>query len=119
MPVTTEYLEYLRDRLSFIDNLRIRKMFGGAMIYQGELPFALVADDTLYFRVGDDNRDDFEAAGMGLFTPYTDKPVTMPYGEVPGDILEDNESIHRWTAKALDAACASHIKRPARLRKRK
>lgn len=119
MMVTNEYLDYLRDRLAFLGEIRVKKMFGGAMIYHSELPFALVADDTLYFRAGEGNRADFETAGTSLFKPYPDKPMTMPYGEVPGEVLEDNEALAGWAAKALDAARSSRKKQPVRSRTKK
>jgi len=45
-------------------------MFGGVGIYAGQLFFALIADDTLYFKVDDSNRSDFERLAMRPFQPY-------------------------------------------------
>ena len=111
MPVSDEYLESVREWLSFVDSLRIRRMFGGAMVSRNDLPFALVADDVLYLRVDEVNRPDFVAAGMDMFQPFPDRPMKMPYGEVPAEVIEDREELERWVEGALDAACRDAVKK--------
>ena len=51
-------------------------MFGGVGIYAGDLFFALIDDDTLYFKVDDSNRSDFEKRDMGLFRQKKKRPAT-------------------------------------------
>ena len=79
-------------------------MFGGVGIYAGELFFALLADDTLYFKVDDSNRADFEAQGMGPFQPYGAEGEVMQYYQVPADLLEDPEALRPWAEKAIAVA---------------
>jgi hypothetical protein len=57
MSVSDSYLEFLRDRLNVLGPVTFRKMFGGAGVYHNGLFFALVATETLYFKV-DDNKID-------------------------------------------------------------
>ena len=111
MSVSDEYLESVREWLSFVDGLRMRKMFGGAMVSQDDLPFALIADDVLFLKADEVNRPDFEAAGMEMFRPYPDKPMRMPYGEVPAEVLEDPEKFRRWVEGALAAARRDAVKK--------
>jgi len=85
-------------------DIRGRSMFGGLGIYSENLFFALVADDTLYFKVDDTNRPDFEALGLGPFRPYDDDSEVMQYYEVPADLLEDADSLRPWVAKAIEVA---------------
>ena len=79
-------------------------MFGGVGIYAGALFFALVDDDTLYFKVDDTNRPDFEARGMRPFRPYGDDGEVMQYYEVPADLLEDPEALRPWVDKSVAVA---------------
>jgi DNA transformation protein len=79
-------------------------MFGGAGLYFEGLFFAIVADDVLYFKVGDSNRADYEAAGMGPFQPFPDKNSVMQYYEVPIDVLENRDTLRDWAAKAVRVA---------------
>jgi DNA transformation protein and related proteins len=53
-----------------------RSMFGGVGIYSGSYFFALIDDDTLYFKVDDLTRADYEQRYMNPFRPYG------PEGEV-------------------------------------
>lgn len=79
-------------------------MFGGVGIYSGDLFFALIADDTLYFKVDDSNRPEFEARGMEPFRPYGDEGEVMQYYCVPEDLLEDPELLGQWAERAIGVA---------------
>ena len=81
-------------------------MFGGVGIYADQLFFALIADDTLYFKVDDSNRADFEKLGMRPFQPYGEAGEVMQYYQVPADLLEDLEALRPWAEKAI--AVAAH-----------
>jgi DNA transformation protein len=84
-------------------------MFGGVGLYADELFFALLAEDTLYFKVDDTNRPDFEARGLDPFRPY-EGGATMGYFRVAEDLLEDPEELKVWADKAV--AVARRAKRP-------
>ena len=87
-------------------------MFGGVGLYSGDLFFALMDDDTLYFKVDDITRPGFEERGMGPFRPGGEDGEVMQYYEVPADVLEDAEALAPWVADAVGVA------RRARSRKR-
>jgi DNA transformation protein len=89
-------------------------MFGGVGVYAGELFFALIADDTLYFKVDASTRPEFEARGMGPFRPFGDAGGTMQYYQVPEDVLEDPEALRRWVEKALAVARQKKGRRASR-----
>jgi DNA transformation protein and related proteins len=92
--------------------IRSRSMFGGVGIYSEDLFFALIDDESLYFKVSDDNRGDFEARGMGPFRPFGDAGEVMQYYEVPADLLDDPDALRPWAEKAVGVA------RQARKKKR-
>lgn len=104
MPVSDEYLTYVLDQLQQVGPVTAKRMFGGAGIYASGVVFALVADDVLYLKADETNREDFERAGAGPFQPWPDKPMTMSYYEVPADVLEDRDLLRQWGQKALHAA---------------
>ncbi len=101
MSVGESYKEYVVDQLGKLGFVTVKKMFGGAGLYYDGLIFGLLADDVLYFKVDDSNKLDFERAGMEQFQPFHDKPMVMPYYEVPVDILENSELLVEWARKAL------------------
>ncbi len=67
MGFSKEYREKVEEALSKVVEIRTRPMFGGVGIYAGDLFFALIAEDRLYFKTGDLNREDFEKEGMEPF----------------------------------------------------
>ncbi len=96
--------------------IRARPMFGGVGIYSGDVFFALIADDTLYFKVDDSTRSDFEARGMGPFRPFGDAGGTMQYYQLPEDLLEDPEALRLWAEKAVAIARQNKSRRSPRRR---
>jgi len=117
MSVSEEYREYIIECLERVIPVSWRKMFGGIGIYHEETFFALAAGNSLFFKVDDSNRSDYERAGMEPFRPYKKKSYSMSYYEVPADVLEDNTAFANWVNKVVAAAQAG--KKPTRRKKRK
>jgi DNA transformation protein len=91
-------------------------MFGGVGIYSGELFFALIADDTVYFKTDESTRHEFEARGMGPFRPFGDDGGTMQYYQLPEDLLEDPDALRPWAEKAVAIARQQKRRGPSRRR---
>lgn len=104
MPVSQEYLDYVIDQLIGLGSVKSKRMFGGAGLYLDGVFFGLVADDALYFKVGDTNKSDYVAVGSGPFKPFGNDSYQMSYYEVPGDVLEDPDLAKEWAGKALQVA---------------
>jgi DNA transformation protein and related proteins len=119
MPVSPNYREGIEDRLgAVVPALKLKSMFGGVGVYSGASFFALLDDDRLYFKVDATNRGDFEAAGLGPFRPFPDKPdYVMQYYEVPASVLDDAAILREWAAKAI-AVAASKKKKSSRNKKK-
>jgi DNA transformation protein len=112
MPVSASFRTFVVEQLTrVLPQVRARSMFGGVGIYAGNLFFALIADDTLYFKVDDSNRAHFEARGMGPFRPYGEDGEVMQYYEVPHDLLEDPEALRPWAEQAVAVAATKRGKR--------
>jgi DNA transformation protein and related proteins len=97
-----------------LPRVRARGMFGGVGIYSGNVFFALIADDTLYFKVDDSTRPDFEARGMRPFRPYGEDGEVMGYYEVPPELLDEPEALRPWADKAVAVARRKNEKRRRR-----
>src|SRR6267142_4572107 len=105
MSVSSSFRTFIVDQLGrVVPRLRARRMFGGVGIYAGALFFALVDADTLYFKVDDSNRPDFEARGMSPFLPFGDERDKMQYYEVPADLLDDPDALRPWAEKSIGIA---------------
>jgi TfoX/Sxy family transcriptional regulator of competence genes len=118
VPVTASFRAFVLEQLEQATrDIRDKRMFGGVGIYAGELFFALIDNDTLYFKVDDETRPTFVAAGMKPFSPYGPEGETMHYFEVPIGVLEDVDALQSWVADAV--AVAGRAKQKPRTRARK
>lgn len=108
MPVSANFLDYALDQLRELGAVRTRRMFGGIGIYSGEVFFALIDDDVLYFKVDDSNRNAYTARGSEPFRPVADDPnaVSLSYYQVPEDVLEDPDELKAWAHKSIAIAAA-------------
>jgi DNA transformation protein len=105
MSVSPSFRTFVLEQLGrTAPGIRARSMFGGVGIYAADLFFALLDDDTLYFKVDDTTRPQFENRGMAPFRPYGEDGEVMKYYEVPADVLEDTEGLKAWVEAAIAAA---------------
>ena len=108
MPVSKNFIDYVLEQLSPIGSVESRRMFGGIGLYSGGLFFGLMDDDTLYFKVDDSNRSDYEGRGSKPFCPFPDKSeFSMSYYDLPADVLEDAEELTRWARKSVSVAATA------------
>ena len=119
--VTPEFRDFVLDQLARVPQLRAKRMFGGIGLYSGELFFAILAADELFFKVDDGNRAAYEAADSEPFRPVLDRPVSMSYWRVPIEVLEDPVELGPWAKEAIRAAeaAAAGRRKPAKRRTRK
>ncbi len=113
MAVSEELESYIIEQLGPVGAVSSRRMFGGVGIYIDDVFCALISPDSgsLYFKVDDSNRADYEAAGSKPFMPFKDRATIMSYYEVPEEVIEDPEALLRWAKKARAAALAAPRKR--------
>ena len=118
--VTPAFRDFVLDQLARVPQLECKTMFGGIGLYSGEIFFAIVAADELFFKVDDSNRAAYEAAGSAPFRPVVDRPVSMSYWRVPIEVLEDPAELGVWAKDAIRAATAAATKtrRKPRARRR-
>ena len=110
-------LEHILDLLAEVEP-EAKRMFGSWGIFHRGLMFALMDDDTLYMKVDDLNRPDYEAEGSGPFTVVMrGKETTMGYREIPANVLEDPVRMIEWANKAIDAALRADAAKPKSKRK--
>jgi DNA transformation protein len=100
------FLEFVLDQLGRLPEVRSRRMFGAHGLYQKDDFFAIVDGGKLYFRTGDESRQDNETRGMKPLAP-TPKQTLKNYYEVPVDVLEDDTLLCDWAKKAVAAQRAS------------
>lgn len=94
-PEATTAADSLVERLNAWVPARSRKMFGGYGIFSDDKMFALInSGGTIFLKVGDANRSDFEAVG-------SDQHGKMPYFELPEDVLKSDAKLREWSEAAI------------------
>jgi DNA transformation protein and related proteins len=77
MVASDSFAEFLREQLAPLGRLKMRRMFGKTGVFCDGLMFGMVTDNTLYFRVDDDNRAAFAEAGSFPPLSYEKKGITI------------------------------------------
>jgi len=115
MAVSENYRAFILEQLgAVLPGVRARSMFGGVGVYSADQFFALLDNDTLYFKVDGVTRPGFEALGMGPFRPFGDGGEMMQYYEVSADVIEDREALSQWAEDAVAVARRTKSRKPRR-----
>ncbi|MFN5945446.1 MAG: TfoX/Sxy family protein [Phycisphaerae bacterium] len=113
MPVTNEFLEHVLDILRPLGAIRSRPMMGGHCLYCDNQVFALIDDDTLYFKVSKATRPHFVEAGLPAFAPDKSTPdQTMSYHVAPAEVFDDADAVKHWGTLALAAGKRANYNKP-------
>jgi DNA transformation protein len=105
MAISDEYMDYLKDLLAWLPQLRIKRMFGGAGLYSDELFFAIAGDGDLYLKADSESVEFYKQGGGEQFVYESKGKVSrMNFWSVPADIQEDPEQLRHWVGMALDTA---------------
>ena len=96
-------------------------MFGGWGLYQDGAFFAIIVGDALYLKVDDENRAEFEAAGLESFVYVTKDGdrMAMSYYQAPPEALESPAAMTEWARSGYAAALRARSRKPGRERKSK
>ncbi len=104
LKVTDAFKAFVLDRFDELGDVIPRSMFGGVGLYWRGVFFGIIARDTLYLKVDNENRSDYERAGMGPFRPYAHREGTMQYFAVPVSVLESASELAAWARKSIAVA---------------
>ena len=122
MTASESFIQHVKDALSGLGPVSVRRMFGGAGVYADGVMFGLIADDALYLKADDVSRQAFEAEGAGPFLYESrGRTIVMSYWRVPDRLLEDADELACWgrTALAVARRAASPKRKAARATARK
>lgn len=105
----SEFVEHVVETMRSFGAVEARPMFGGWGLYHRDLFFALVAEETLYFKADDATRDEFAQRGLGPFV-YNGKH-SVSYYQAPEEALESPDEMADWARKAYGAALRAAAKK--------
>jgi len=115
------FAEFLREQLSPLGRLTMRRMFGKTGVFCDGLMFGMITDDTLYVRVDDHNRALFKEAEAAPPLNYEKqgRTIDLSFWRVPERLLDEPDELILWARAALGAAgrvAAERERTPLRLK---
>jgi DNA transformation protein and related proteins len=121
MVASDSFAEFLREQLAPLGRVTMRRMFGKTGVFCNGLMFGMVTDNTLYFRVDDDNRAAFKEAASFPPLSYEKKGSTidLAFWRAPERLFDEPDELVTWARAALAAARRVAAKREPTARRRK
>lgn len=102
MSASPEFVCYVRDQLASFGTLTEGQFFGGHAFKVHGIQFAMIMGNTLYLKVDDTTRPEFESRGSTPFSYLTKKGRVQvrKYYAVPEEVLEDTALLTQWAQQA-------------------
>ncbi len=121
MVASDTFAEFLREQLVPLGRLTMRRMFGKTGVFCDGVMFGVVTENTLYFRVDDQNRAAFKEAASFPPLNYAKKGSTidLSFWRVPERLFDEPDEMVNWARAALAAARRVAAKRAPAPPKRK
>jgi DNA transformation protein len=104
MAVSDSYLTFVLEQLAGVPQVITKRMFGGMGIYSEGTFFAVIDNDTLFFKVDETLAKRYRDKGMPPFAPIPGAKPMMGYYQVPPDVLEDARELGKWAKDSLAIA---------------
>jgi DNA transformation protein len=121
MVASDGFAEFLREQLAPLGRITMRRMFGKTGVFCDGLMLGMVRDNTLYFRVDDDNRVAFKEAQSFPPLNYEKKggAIDLSFWRAPERLFDEPDELVPWARAALAAARRVAAKRELIMRRRK
>ena len=106
MVASATFAEFLREQLAPLGRITVRRMFGKTGVFCDGVMFGMVTENTLYFRVDDQNRVTFREAEAFPPLNYAKKGSTidLSFWRVPERRFDEPDELVTWAQAALAAA---------------
>ena len=121
MVASDSFAEFLREQLAPLGRVTMRRMFGKTGVFCDGFMLAMVRDNTLYFRVDDDNRAAFKEAES--FPPLNYEKqgglIDLAFWRAPERLFDEPDELVAWARLALSAARRVAVKRERTAPRRK
>ena len=121
MTASNGFGEFLRDQLAPLGRITMRRMFGKTDVFCDGFMLGMVRDNTLYFRVDDDNRAALKEAEAFPPLNYEKKggTIDLSFWRAPERLFDEPDELVAWARAALAAARRVAAKREPMVRRRK
>jgi DNA transformation protein len=106
MVASDSFADFLREQLAPLGHVSMRRMFGKTGVFCDGVMLGMVRDNTLYFRVDDDNRAAFKEAEAYPPLNYEKSGgvIDLSFWRAPERLFDEPDELLNWAGDALAAA---------------
>jgi DNA transformation protein len=106
MVASDSFADFLREQLAPLGSITMRRMFGKTGVFCDGVMLAMIRDNTLYFRVDDDNKAAFKEAEAFPPLNYEKKgaAIDLAFWRAPERLFDEPDELVAWARLALAAA---------------
>jgi len=106
MVASSDFAEFLSEQLAPLGRITVRRMFGKSGVFCGGVMLGMVTENTLYFRVDEQNQTTFAEARSAPPLNYRKKGETidLAFWRVPDRLMDEPDELVDWARAALAAA---------------
>src|SRR5690349_25051094 len=106
MVASETYAEFLSEQLAPLGHITLRRMFGKSGVFCDGVMLGMVTENTLYFRVDDQNRAAFKEAESAPPLNYRKRGTTidLSFWRMPERLFDEPDELVTWAQAALAAA---------------
>ena len=106
MVASDSFADFLREQLAPLGHVTMRRMFGKSGVFCDGVMLGMVSDNTLYFRVDDDNQAVFKEAESFPPLNYEKKgwTIDLAFWRAPERLFDEPDELVAWARAALAAA---------------
>ena len=106
MVASDSFADFLREQLAPLGPIAMRRMFGKTGVFCDGVMLAMIRDNTLYFRVDDDNKAAFREAEAFPSLNYEKGggSIDLAFWRAPERLFDEPDELVAWARLALAAA---------------
>jgi DNA transformation protein len=106
MVTSDGFAEFLSEQLAPLGHVTLRRMFGKSGVFCDGVMLGMVTENTLYFRVDDENRATFKEAESAPPLNYRKRGSTidLSFWRVPERLFDEPDEFLTWAQAAFAAA---------------
>ena len=106
MVASADFADFLCEQLAPLGRISMRRMFGKTGVFCDGVMLGMVTENTLYFRVDEQNRETFKEAQSAPPLNYRKKGtlIDLSFWRVPERLIDEPDELVVWARSALAAA---------------
>lgn len=104
MKVSNHFLLHAIECMASVVPVSYRRIFNGYGVYHQGVQFAIIINDSAYFRADEYSRRLYLAKKMSAFLPSTLESTESHFFQLPDEVLTQPDELRYWMRIAVEAS---------------